>query len=95
MSKNILLVIMIAILAVSVVIVGYFYTQSNNSAPIDETGKYESEIKMDDIYVDTNEKVVKPEAEKSSSSLDEVQIEKQMNELDNLDTEEVNIDELN
>ena len=95
MSKNILLVIMITILAVSVAVVGYFYTQSNKSTPINEAGIYETEIKMDDIYVDVNEKIVKPEAEKSSSSLDEVQIEKQMNELDNLDTEEVNVDELN
>ena len=95
MSKNILLVIMITILAVSVAVVGYFYTQSNKSTSINEAGIYETEIKMDDIYVDVNEKVVKPEAEKSSSSLDEVQIEKQMNELDNLDTEEVNVDELN
>lgn len=94
MNKNIL-IIMALILLTSAAVVGYLFTQNKQINPAQESGRYESEVKMDDIYVDKNEKVVKPEAEKASSNLDEIQIENQMNELNNLDTEEINIDELN
>jgi len=98
MSKNLIIVIMITILTISLAIGGYLYTQSRESTEvttITDNTKVENEVKMDDIYVDKNEKVVKPVAEKESSKLDDSQIENQMNELNNLDTEEVNIDELN
>lgn len=98
MSKNLFIVIMVTILIISVAIGGYLYTQSSKSmeiTTITENSKVENEIKMDDIYVDKNEKVVKPMAEKDSSNLDETQIENQMNELDNAGLEEINTDELN
>ncbi len=98
MSKNIFIVIMVTILTISVAIGGYLYTQSRKSmevTPTTENTKVENEVKMDDIYVDKNEKVVKPMAEKESSKLDEAQIENQMNELDNAGLEEINTDELN
>jgi flagellar basal body-associated protein FliL len=98
MSKNLFIVIMVTILTISVAIGGYLYTQSNKSTEvttITDNTKVENEVKMDDIYVDKNEKVVKPMAEKDSSNLDETQIENQMNELDNAGLEEINTDELN
>jgi flagellar basal body-associated protein FliL len=98
MSKNIFIVIMVTILTISVAIGGYLYTQSRKSmevTPTTENTKVENEVKMDDIYVDKNEKVVKPMAETESSKLDEAQIENQMNELDNAGLEEINTDELN
>ena len=98
MSKNIFIVIMVTILTISVAIGGYLYTQSRKSmevTPTTDNTKVEKEVKMDDIYLDNNEKVVKPMAEKESSKLDEAQIENQMNELDNAGLEEINTDELN
>ena len=98
MSKNILIVIMVTILTISVAIGGYLYTQSRKSmevTPTTDNTKVEKEVKMDDIYLDNNEKVVKPMAEKESTKLDEAQIENQMNELDNAGLEEINTDELN
>jgi flagellar basal body-associated protein FliL len=98
MSKNLFIVIMVTILTISVAIGGYLYAQSSKSmeiTTITENSKVENEVKMDDIYVDKNEKVVKPMAEKDSSNLDETQIENQMNELDNAGLGEINTDELN
>ena len=98
MSKNLFIVIMITILTISLAIGGYLYTQSRKSTEVTtntDNNKVENEVKMDDIYIDKNEKVVKPAAEKESSKLDDSQIENQMNELNNLDTEEINTDELN
>ena len=96
MNKNLLLGILLFILFTAFGTAAYFYYK--NSSPIQNNSQVadtEKVIKMDDIYVDQNEKVVKPQAEVSSTKLDESQIESQVNELDNLDTQEVSVDELN